>query len=301
MATARFGRVITAMITPFHEDGTVDYESAVQLSKYLVEHGSEGILVGGTTGEGATLTHDEKLKLYEVVVNAVGRNSTGKKVPVMGNVGTISAQETIKFAKEAEQTGIDCVLAIVPYYVKPNQEGMYQHFITIAKEISLPIVLYNVPGRVGVSILPETVKRIVDECPNVVGIKDATGNWDQVSKEKMLLPDDFMIYSGDDAFTLPILTCGGVGVISVASHVIGDDLLKMVKLFEEGNIAAARELHLKMFEIMKGMFFTASPIPIKTAVNLIGQPGGHFRLPLVEPSESEVAKVREMLTNYGIF
>lgn len=300
MATARFGRVITAMITPFHEDGTVDYESAVQLSKYLVEHGSEGILVGGTTGEGATLTHDEKLKLYEVVVNAVGRNSTGKKVPVMGNVGTISAQETIKFAKEAEQTGIDCVLAIVPYYVKPNQEGMYQHFITIAKEISLPIVLYNVPGRVGVSILPETVKRIVDECPNVVGIKDATGNWDQVSKEKMLLPDDFMIYSGDDAFTLPILTCGGVGVISVASHVIGDDLLKMVKLFEEGNIGSARELHLKMYEIMKGMFFTASPIPIKTAVNLIGQPGGHFRLPLVEPSESEVAKVREMLTNYGI-
>ena len=230
------------MITPFTADGEVDYEGAVTLAKHLVEHGSEGILVGGTTGEGATMTADEKLKLYAAVVNAVGRNASGKKVPVMGNL----------------------------------------------------------PGRTGVSILPETIKRIVDECPNVVGIKDAAGNWDQVTKEKTLLPDDFMIYSGDDSFTLPILAGGGVGVISVASHVIGDDLLAMVKAFEEGRLQDALQLHIKMYPIMKGMFFIASPIPVKTAVNLIGLPGGHFRLPIAEPSDSEREHVREMLNDYGI-
>lgn len=299
MAIAKFGRVITAMITPFHEDGSVDYEGAVALAKHLVQHGSEGILVGGTTGEGATMTTEEKIHLYELIVNAVGKNAEGKKVPVMGNIGTIGTKATIEFAEQAKKTGIDCALAIVPFYVKPNQEGMYQHFTAIAKAVDLPIVLYNVPGRTGVSIQPETIKRVVDECPNVVGIKDATGNWDQVTKEKILLPDDFMIYSGDDAFTLPILAAGGVGIISVASHVIGDDLLDMVKAFEAGDIAKARALHLKMYHLMKEMFFTASPIPVKTAVNLVGLPGGHFRLPLVEPSAAEKEHVRELLEEYG--
>ncbi|WP_299143716.1 4-hydroxy-tetrahydrodipicolinate synthase [uncultured Dialister sp.] len=299
MATAKFGRVITAMITPFHEDGSVDYEGAAALAKHLVAHGSEGILVGGTTGEGATMTSEEKLKLYKTIVDAVGRNAPGKKVPVMGNIGTISTRDTILFGREAKKTGIDCALAIVPFYVKPNQEGMYQHFRAIAKHVDLPIVLYNVPGRTGVSIQPETIKRIVDDCPNVVGIKDATGNWDQVTKEKALLLDDFMIYSGDDAFTLPILAGGGVGVISVASHVIGDDLLAMVDAFEKGDLEKARALHIKMYPIMKGMFFIASPIPVKTAVNLIGQPGGHFRLPIVEPSEEEKNHVYQMLKDYG--
>lgn len=299
MAFAKFGRVITAMITPFHEDGSVDYEGAAALAKHLVQHGSEGILVGGTTGEGATMTTDEKLCLYETIVKAVGEKAEGKQVPVMGNIGTIGTADTIAFAKKAKETGIDCALAIVPFYVKPNQEGMYQHFTTIAKAVDLPIVLYNVPGRTGVSILPETIKRVVDECPNVVGIKDATGNWDQVTKEKILLPEDFMIYSGDDAFTLPILAAGGVGVISVASHVIGDDLLDMIKAFEEGNMEKARALHLKMYHLMKEMFFTASPIPVKTAVNLVGLPGGHFRLPLVEPSSSEKEHVKELLEDYG--
>lgn len=287
------------MITPFLEDGSVDYEGAAALAKHLVAHGSEGILVGGTTGEGATMTSEEKLKLYKTIVDAVGRNAPGKKVPVMGNIGTISTKDTILFGREAKNTGIDCALAIVPFYVKPNQEGMYQHFRAIAKHVDLPIVLYNVPGRTGVSIQPETIKRIVDDCPNVVGIKDATGNWDQVTKEKALLPDDFMIYSGDDAFTLPILAAGGVGVISVASHVIGDDLLAMVDAFEKGDLEKARALHIKMYPIMKGMFFIASPIPVKTAVNLIGQPGGHFRLPMVEPSEDEKNHVYQMLKDYG--
>ncbi len=299
MATAKFGRVITAMITPFTEDGAVDYESAVALAKHLVAHGSEGILVGGTTGEGATMTAEEKLKLYKLIVDAVGRNAEGKKVPVMGNIGSISTKDSIAFGQKAKETGIDSALVIVPFYVKPNQEGMYQHFTAIAKGVDLPLILYNVPGRTGVSIQPETIKRIVDECPNVVGIKDATGSWDQVTKEKALLPEDFMIYSGDDAFTLPVLLCGGVGIISVSGHVIGDDMLAMVDAFEKGNLEKARALHLKMYEINKGMFFTASPTPVKTATNLIGQPGGHFRLPMVEPTEKERETVRQMLENYG--
>lgn len=233
MATAQFGRVITAMITPFTEDGAVDYESAVALAKHLVAHGSEGLLVGGTTGEGATMTAEEKLKLYTLIVDAVGKRGEGKKVPVMGNIGTISTADTIAFGNKAKETGIDCALVIVPFYVKPNQEGMYQHFTAVAKGVDLPLVLYNVPGRTGVSIQPETIKRVVDECPNVVGIKDATGNWDQVTKEKALLPEDFMIYSGDDAFTLPVLLAGGVGIISVSAHVIGDDMLAMVDAFEK--------------------------------------------------------------------
>lgn len=176
---------------------------------------------------------------------------------------------------------------------------MYQHFKAIAESTELPIILYNVPGRAGVSIQPETIKRLTDVCPNIVGVKDAAGNWDQVTKEKILLPDDFMIYSGDDAFTLPVLAAGGVGVISVASHVIGEDLLSMIDAFEKGNLVAARRLHLKMYPIMKGMFFIASPIPVKTAVNLIGQPGGNFRLPMVAPTKEEESHVRTLLENYG--
>lgn len=295
MAMAKFGRVITAMITPFTDAGKVDYNGAISLANYLVSHGSEGLLVAGTTGEGATMSAEEKLKLYRLIVDSVG-----KKVSVIGNVGSISTKETISFLKEAEKTGIDAALVIVPFYVKPNQEGIYRHFKAIAEASTLPLILYNVPGRVGTGITPETIKRLTDTCPTIVGIKDATGNWDQVTQEKRILPDDFMIYSGDDAFTLPILAAGGVGVISVASHIIGDDLLSMIIAFAEGNMEKARALHLKMYSFMKGMFFTASPIPVKTAINLIGQCGGTFRLPLVEPTKDEIEKVEQLLHDYGI-
>lgn len=301
MAKAEFGRLITAMITPFMENGDIDYDGALRLARHLIDHGSEGILVGGTTGEGATMSDEEKLKLYASMVNSFGSHAAKRKAYIMGNVGGISTRDTIAFAKRAKETGIDSALCIVPFYVKPNQEGMYQHFKAVAEAVpELPIIIYNVPGRVGTSIAPETIKRLVDACPNIKGIKDATGSWDQVSKERMLLPDEFMIYSGDDAFTLPILACGGVGVISVASHVIGDDLLAMIQAFENKDTAKAERLHLKMMPVMKGMFFVSSPIPIKTAVNLLGLPGGHFRLPMVDPSKEEVAHVKKLLTDYGL-
>lgn len=299
MKNLKFGRVITAMLTPFKENGDVDYDGAVALGRHLIEHGSEGLLVGGTTGEGAAMTAEEKLKLYTVMVNELGRNAKGKKVPIIGNTGTISTAETVRFTKEAEKTGIDAALVIVPYYVKPNQEGIYKHFVTVAKSTNLPIFIYNVPGRVGVSIAPETVKKIADECPNVIGIKDATGSWDQVCEEKTLLPDDFQIYSGDDDFTLAVLAAGGIGVISVASHIIGDDLLQMVKAFEEKDLDTALKLQLKMRPLMKGMFFTSSPVPVKTACRILGLPSGSFRLPMADPTEEQKQYVMKLLKDYG--
>lgn len=295
-----FGRVITAMITPFAEDGAVDYESAAALARHLIAHGSEGILVGGTTGEGAVLSEEEKLKLYDCMVKAVGAKAEGQKVPVIGNVGEIDTAASIAFAKKVEKLGVDAVLAIVPYYVKPTQEGMFQHFKAIASAIHLPVILYNVPGRTSACIQPATIKRLVDACPNIVGIKDATGNWDQVTQEKMLLPEDFMVYSGDDSYTYPILTAGGVGIISVSSHIIGDDMLAMVDAYEKGDVKKAFELHKKTYPINKGLFFITSPIPVKTAVNLLGLPGGKFRLPMVEASESEKAHIIQMLKDYGL-
>lgn len=295
-----FGRVITAMITPFADDGSVDYEAAVRLAKHLIEHGSEGLLVGATTGEGATMSEVEKLKLYDIMVKEVGAKAAGKKVPVVANVGGIDTKASIEFGKKVQALGVDAILAIVPFYVKPTQEGMYQHFKAIASALDVPVILYNVPGRTNVSIQPATIKRIVDDCPNVVGVKDATGNWDQVTQEKLLLPDDFMIYSGDDAFTYPILTAGGTGVISVSSHIIGDDMLAMVDAWDRGDAKKAFELHKKTYPINKGLFFITSPIPVKTALNLLGLPGGKFRLPMVDANEAEKAHITDMLKAYGL-
>lgn len=295
-----FGRVITAMITPFADDGSVDYEGAAKLAKHLINHGSEGILVGGTTGEGAVMSEEEKLKLYDCVIRAVGQKAEGKKVPVIGNAGGIDTAASIAFAQKVEALGADGVLVIVPFYVKPTQEGMYQHFKAIADSIHIPVILYNVPGRTNASIQPATIRRLVDVCPNIVGIKDAAGNWDQVTQERMLLPEDFMIYSGDDSFTFPIIAAGGTGVISVSSHIIGEDMLAMIDAYEKGDVKKAFALHMKTYPINKGLFFITSPIPVKTAVNLLGLPGGKFRLPMVEANESEKAHIVQMLKDYGL-
>lgn len=288
-----FGRVITAMITPFDKDGKVDYEGACVLAKYLIKNGSEGILVGGTTGEGATLSEDEKIKLYNAVVQSVGNEAY-----IVGNAGGVDTEAVIKFIKKIENIGIDALLVIVPFYVKPTQEGMYRHFKKIADSTKLPIILYNVPGRTGANILPETVKRLTDVCKNVVGIKDAVGNWEQTTKEKMILPNDFLIYSGDDSFTLPLVSIGGAGVISVASHIIGNEMLELVKSVQSGNMKKASEIHLKNYKMMKELFFITNPIPVKTAVNLMGLPGGTFRLPMCEASAEEERFVMKLLKEY---
>ena len=305
------GRVITAMITPFNEDGTVKQSlykkttganatfkeiGAVALGRHLVEHGSEGLLVGATTGEGATMTNEEKLRLYQLMVRELG-----PQVPIIANTGGIDTLATIEFTKQVAETGVDAVLVICPFYVKPTQEGLYRHFTTIAHALpDVPIMVYNVPGRTRSDIKPATLKRVVDECPNVIGVKDATGNLEQVSEERRILPDDFLIYSGDDSITLPIMSVGGDGVISVASHVVGDDMLAMIDAYQHGDVKKAQQLHIKMFPIMTGLFFITSPIPVKTAMNLLGLPGGAFRLPMVDANEEETAFVRSLLVNYGL-
>ncbi|EGF16710.1 4-hydroxy-tetrahydrodipicolinate synthase [Dialister micraerophilus] len=289
-----FGRVITAMITPFDQEGNVNYGGVAELSKYLVDHGSEGILAGGTTGEGATLSEEEKIKLYKTVIESVG-----DKAYVIGNAGGIDTESIIRFIKKIENIGLDALLVIVPFYVKPTQEGMYRHFKKIADSTKLPIILYNVPGRTGANILPETVKRLTDVCENIVGIKDAVGNWEQTTKERILLPENFLIYSGDDSFTLPLISIGGAGVISVASHIIGDEMLELVKAAESGNLKEAAKIHLKYYRMMKELFFITNPIPVKTAINLMGLPGGTFRLPMVEASEKEENFVKDLLKFYG--
>ena len=271
------GRVITAMITPFNEDGTVNYD-------------------GATSGEGATMTNEEKLRLYQLMVRELG-----PQVPIIANTGGIDTLATIEFTKQVAETGVDAVLVICPFYVKPTQEGLYRHFTTIAHALpDVPIMVYNVPGRTRSDIKPATLKRVVDECPNVIGVKDATGNLEQVSEERRILPDDFLIYSGDDSITLPIMSVGGDGVISVASHVVGDDMLAMIDAYQHGAVKKAQQLHIKMFPIMTGLFFITSPIPVKTAMNLLGLPGGAFRLPMVDANEEETAFVRSLLVNYGL-
>ena len=265
-----FGRVITAMITPFDQEGNVNYGGAWQLSE------------------------EEKIKLYKTVIESVG-----DKAYVIGNAGGIDTESIIRFIKKIENIGLDALLVIVPFYVKPTQEGMYRHFKKIADSTKLPIILYNVPGRTGANILPETVKRLTDVCENIVGIKDAVGNWEQTTKERILLPENFLIYSGDDSFTLPLISIGGAGVISVASHIIGDEMLELVKAVESGNLKEAAKIHLKYYRMMKELFFITNPIPVKTAINLMGLPGGTFRLPMVEASEKEENFVKDLLKFYG--
>jgi 4-hydroxy-tetrahydrodipicolinate synthase len=220
----KYGNVITAMITPFKNDGSVDYDNEVTLAKYYAAHGSDGILVAGTTGEGATMTVDEKLELFRRVVDAVGDTTM-----VMGNTGSNDTAASIAFTKEAEKTGVDCLLSVVPYYNKPNQDGCYAHFKAIADSTSLPIIVYNVPGRTGGKILPETVAKLAHDCPNIVGIKEASGDLVAAAKIARSTPPGFHLYSGDDSLTLPMLAVGGCGIISVASHLIGQQMNDMIQ------------------------------------------------------------------------
>ncbi|MGE1061386.1 4-hydroxy-tetrahydrodipicolinate synthase [Megasphaera paucivorans] len=291
----KFGNVITAMITPFNDDGSVNYEAAVELAKYYVNNGSDGILVAGTTGEGATMSVPEKIKLFKDIVKAVG-----DKVLVMGNTGSNDTAATIAFTKEAEQTGIDCLLCIVPYYNKPNQAGCYAHFKAIAESTDLPIIIYNVPGRTGGKILPETVVRLAKDFPNIIGIKEASGDLIAATKIASDAPEGFYIYSGDDSLTLPILSVGGCGIISVASHIIGPQMNAMIQAYKDGDTKKAMELHQKYLPVMTGIFCTVSPTPIKACVNLLGLHGGTFRLPMVDADEDTKTFLIKMMKDAGI-
>ncbi len=290
-----FGRAITAMITPFKEDGSVNYAVAEQLAAYLAENGSDGIVVCGTTGESPSLTWDEEYDLFQAVKKAVNR-----KALVIAGTGSNSTTEAIAATQKAAKIGLDGSLQVVPYYNKPPQEGMYQHFQAIAQSSpDLPIMLYNIPGRTGQNLLPETVARLA-EIPNIVAIKEASGNLDQASQIRCLTPPDFQIYSGDDSLTLPLLSIGATGVVSVASHLVGKHLQMMIQAFEAGKIKEATQIHLQLFPLFKALFATTNPIPIKAALKLQGWDVGSTRSPLCDPTDEITQNLKNVLEKLSL-
>lgn len=291
---ANYPRLIVAMITPFKEDQSVDYEGAQKLALSLLEAGNEGIVVTGTTGEAPTLSKQEKLGLYKAVKEAVG-----KKGWVIAGTGSNSTADSVSLTEEAVKAGVDGIMAVTPYYNKPNPEGQYRHFAAIAGATSLPVILYNVPGRTALNMLPETLARLA-QIPNIVAVKEASGSLDQVSAIRTMTSQEFLIYSGDDSLTLPILAVGGHGVISVASHVAGKLMSRMIYAYVGGKVEEAALLHQRLFPLIKAMFLTTNPIPVKKAVELLGLPAGVPRLPLVEASEAETARIREAMESLNL-
>ncbi|MBE9060051.1 4-hydroxy-tetrahydrodipicolinate synthase [cf. Phormidesmis sp. LEGE 11477] len=282
-----FGRVVTAMVTPFHDSGEVNYPLTEKLANHLVDSGTDTVLVCGTTGESPSLTWDEEYALFQTVKQAVGN-----RAKVLAGTGSNSTQEAIEATRKAEKLGLDGSLQVVPYYNKPPQDGLYGHFKAIAQSApDLPIMLYNVPGRTSCNLLPETAVEL-SKLPNIIAIKEASGNLDQVSQLSRLGSAEFDIYSGDDSLTLPMLSVGAVGVVSVASHLVGNSLQEMIKAFESGQVSQAAAIHLKLFPLFKALFATTSPIPLKVALDLQGWPMGNCRLPLSSGS----AELRRELT-----
>ena len=291
----KFGRVITALVTPYKEDGSVNYAVAEQLAGHLAENGTDAFVICGTTGESPTLTFDEEFELFQVVQKAVAG-----KAKIIAGTGSNSTKDAIAATQKVAKLGIDGSLQVVPYYNKPPQEGLYQHFQAIAKSSpDLPIMLYNIPGRTGQNLAPETVARLA-EIPNVVAIKEASGSMDQASQIRHLTSPEFEIYSGDDSLTLPLLAVGGTGVVSVASHLVGNHIQQMVQGFEVGKTSEALKIHLQLFPLFKALFITTNPILVKTALKLKGWDVGSVRPPLCEPSNEETQKLRTALEKLSL-
>lgn len=290
-----FGKVITAMVTPFKEDESVNYDLAEQLAAHLAENGSDGLVICGTTGESPTLSWDEEFQLFQVVLNAVKG-----KAKVLAGTGSNSTSEAIAATQKAAKLGLDGSLQVVPYYNKPPQAGLYKHFQAIAQACpDLPIMLYNIPGRTGQNLLPETVASLA-EISNIIAIKEATGNLDQASQIRCLTPAEFAIYSGDDSLTLPLMAVGAAGVVSVASHLVGNQIQQMIQAFETNQSQIATQIHLKLFPLFKGLFCDTNPIPVKVALKLQGWDVGGSRLPLTDLSEKDSQAIKALLTELAL-
>lgn len=285
----RFGRISTAMVTPFNKEGKIDFEQATALIEYLLENGTDSLVISGTTGESPTLTKEEKLDLFTHAVKVVG-----KRVPVIAGTGSNNTAESIEFSKKAELLGVDALLLVAPYYNKPNQEGLYQHFKAIAEAVSIPVILYNVPGRTVSNIAPSTVIRL-SKISNVVAVKEASGDLSAMTEIISGTSEDFELYSGDDGLTLPSLAIGAKGVVSVASHIVGKEIQEMISLFYAQQLEQAAILHQKLHPIMKGLFAVPSPAPVKAALNYKGINVGSVRLPLVTLSETEMENLIKLL------
>jgi len=284
-----FGQILTAMVTPFDQNGDIDFNATRNLVNYLLANGTEGLVVSGTTGESPTLTTEEKVELYKFVVKVVDG-----RVPVIAGTGSYNTRESIKLTQLAEQCGVDGIMLVVPYYNKPSQEGLYQHFKAIAEATKLPIILYNIPGRSVINMNVETTVRL-SQIPNITALKDASGNLEGMTEIISRTGSDFAVYTGEDALTLPTLAIGGAGVISVASHVVGNEMQAMIRHFHEGNHREAALIHQKLLPVIQALFASPNPTPVKAALNLTGIPVGGVRLPLVPLNDEEIKSLQQVL------
>lgn len=285
----QLGRVSTAMVTPFDKNGHIDFPKTTLLINHLIENGTDSLVVAGTTGESPTLSKEEKLALFSHVVKVVD-----KRVPVIAGTGGNDTYASIDLTKKAEKIGVDAIMVVAPYYNKPSQEGLYQHFKAIAENTSLPIMVYNIPGRTAINILPETIIRL-SKITNIVAVKEASGDLSAMAKIIACTDEDFMLYSGDDGLTIPVLAIGGHGVVSVASHVIGNEMQAMIQTFVNGDYIEAARQHQQLLPIMEGLFIAPNPTPVKTALQLKGLDVGSVRLPLVPLTEQERNTVAALL------
>ncbi|MBD2392844.1 4-hydroxy-tetrahydrodipicolinate synthase [Cyanobacterium aponinum AL20118] len=293
MSNYIFGRVLTAMVTPFNGDGSVNYGVAEKLADHLVNNGSDGLVICGTTGESPALESDEKYQLLKVVKNAVG-----DRAKIVMGTGSNSTQKAITETKKASQIGIDGSLQVVPYYNKPPQEGLYQHFGAIARSCpDVPIMLYNIPGRTGKNLEAETTAQLAQDFDNIVAVKEASADLDQTAKINRIAPPNFLIYSGEDFLTLPMMTVGCVGVVSVASHLVGKQMQMMIQSYEKGDNFQAQKIQKQLYPLFKVLFCNTNPIPVKYALQLQGWDIGGFRLPLCNLPPHQQKEVEEVLNN----
>ncbi|KWW10969.1 4-hydroxy-tetrahydrodipicolinate synthase [Peribacillus simplex] len=284
-----FGRVSTAMVSPFDSKGNIDLQKTTKLVNYLIKNGTDSLVLSGTTGESPTLSSEEKIALLRHVSKIVE-----KRVPIIMGTGSNNTYASIELTKKAEQNGADAIMLVAPYYSRTNQEGLYQHFKAIAASTTLPVMIYNIPGRASVNIEPETIIRL-SKIANILAVKEASGDLNAMTEIIAGTDEDFALYSGDDALTLPVLAIGGVGVVSVASHVAGNELQKIVEAFISGNLKEAARLHQELLPLIKGLFAAPSPAPVKTALQLNGIDVGSVRLPIVPLTEQERLSLASVL------
>lgn len=290
----KLGRLLTAMVTPFDSQGKVDYQQARNLAQALLNSGSDGLVLSGTTGESPTLNFEEKLRLFTEVKSAIANRGT-----IVAGTGTYNTRESQELTKEAEKVGVDACVLVVPYYNRPPQQGLFEHFNAIARATTLPCILYNVPSRSGTNLAADTVIKL-SQIDNIIGVKEASGNLRQIAEIIQGAKGDFLVYSGNDSDTLPILTLGGYGVVSVASHLVGIQIKDMMEKFLNGETQEAASIHRHLLPLINALFVVTNPMPVKYALNYLGFPVGKPRLPLIEPDEKSAKIVRAALKNYKI-
>lgn len=288
------GEVITAMVTPFNKNGDIDYDKVEDLAKYLVASGTDTVLVAGTTGESPTLTQEEEIELLSTVKRAVAN-----KAKVIIGAGSNSTKTAIEMSKLAEREGADAILSVVPYYNKPSQKGLIEHFSAIAESTNLPVMLYNIPSRTGINMSVETIATLASRHKNIVGLKQSYFDMDTITELKLACPEDFVIYSGDDSLTLPMLALGVHGVISVASHIYGSEIKSLIHNFKSGQIHAAKNMHEKLYPSFKKLFMAPNPVPVKAALEKMGLIEDSVRLPLVVLSDVEKAELYAVLDSFA--